>query len=132
MAAKKKKPKKQTQAPPGPEGLGPGQMPGQQQPSSADIIKQMKNTIKISIGDAEENILKIFDSVIAQLGAAAQQINKQAAHINALEGFLKDNNIPLDVVIPKAPGAKGPNRDTRRKMAKLAEKHKSKKSKTSK
>lgn len=113
MAAKKKQPT------PVPGAPGP-----QQQPSSADIIKQMKNTIKISIGDAEENILKVFDSVIGQLGAAAQQINKQAAHINALEGFLKENNIPLDAVIPKQPGQPGPNRDTRRKIAKVADKHK--------
>lgn len=99
---------------------GPAQ---QQQPSSADIIKQMKNSIKISLADAEENIIKIFDSVIQQLGAAAQQMNKQAAHINSLEGFLKDNGIPLDAVIPKQPGQPGPNRDTRRKIKKVAEKH---------
>ena len=123
MAAKKKANKEPTPA--------PGMIPDQQ-PSSADIIKQMKNTIKISIGDAEENVLKIFDTVIAQLGAAAQQMNKQQAHINTLEQFFKDNNIPLDVLIPKQAGGKGPNRETRRKIAKAAEKIKSKKSKSSK
>ncbi len=143
MAAKKKAKKEPMTSPPPPPAI-PG-MPtgpdGQPIPmpvgpdgrpiSSADVIKSMKNSIKISIGDAEENILKIFDTVIGQLGAAAQQINKQAAHINSLEGFFKDNNIPLDVVIPKGPGTKGPNRETRRKIAKVAEKYK-KKSKSSK
>lgn len=114
MAAKKKQPT--------PIPGAPG--PAAQQPSSADIVKQMKNSIKISLSDAEENIIKIFDSVIAQLGAAAQQINKQGAHINALEGFLKENNIPLDAIIPKQPGQPGPNRETRRKIAKVADKHK--------
>ena len=114
MAAKKK----QLTPAPGPAAQQ------QQQPAAADVIKQMKNTIKISFSDAEENVIKIFDSVIAQIGAAAQQINKQAAHINALEGFLKENNIPLDAVIPKQPGQPGPNRETRRKISKVADKHK--------
>ena len=105
---------------------GPEAQPEQQQPSSAEIIKQMKNTIKVSIGDAEENILKIFDSVIQQLGVAAQQINKQQSHINSLEQFFKDNGIPLDVLIPKQQGQPGPNREVRRKIQKAAEKAKSK------
>lgn len=99
-------------------------IPEQPQLSGADIIKSMKNSIRISLSDAEENIIKIFDQVIAQIAAAAQQINKQAAHINALETFLKANNIPLDAIIPTQAGQKGPNRETRRKISKVADKHK--------
>ncbi len=101
----------------------------QQQPSGAEVVKQMKNSIKIQLGDAEENILKIFDSVIAELASAAQEINKQANHIVSLEKFFKDNNIPLDVVIPKQENAKGPNRETRRKIEKAAKAANSKKQK---
>jgi len=39
---------------------------------------------------------------------------------------LKENGIPLDAIIAKQPGSKGPNREIRRKMTKLAAKNKSK------
>ena len=105
-------------------------LPGQHEPSSGEIIKSMKNSIRISFGENEDNIKSIFDTLVGQLAAAAQQINKHVAHINSLEQFFKDNGIPLDVIIPKIPGQKGPNRETRRKIQKAAEKVKSKTKKT--
>jgi len=94
--------------------------------SGAEIIKNMKDTIKVDFFDTQERVLKIVDNVVAQLAQAAHQLNRQQSHINSLETFLKENGIPLDAIIAKQPGSKGPNREIRRKMAKLAAKNKSK------
>lgn len=91
--------------------------------SGAEIIKNMKDTIKVDFFDTQERVLKIIDQIIAQLAQAANQLNQQQNHINKLESFLKENGISLDAIIQK-PGNKGPNRETRRKIQKAVEKTK--------
>jgi len=99
--------------------------PGVHSPqASSDIIRNMKNTIKISFADAEENTIKVFDSLVQQLAGAAQQMNKMQNNINTFETFFKENNLPLDLLIPKQKGtaSKTPNRQTRRKIQQLTKK----------
>lgn len=129
MAKRKAKPK---EAPIPNEGNV--QPPGQnttRQLTGDQIIKSMKDTIKLNFSDTQDTIIKLFDTILGQLARAAQQINTQANtittqnnHIGTLENFFKQNAIPLDILIPKEGKVKTPNRQTRRKIQQLATKSK--------
>jgi len=105
----------------------PQQPPGsQRQPTAQEVIQNMRDSISLINERAKDQYKGIFDSIIQQLAAAAQQLQAKDTEITRLQTILKDNKIDYT---PKPPQ---PNRAERRKQARAAKKEAKKEKKKSK
>lgn len=104
--------------------------PPQQQPTAEDIMKRLRNQIKLAFADGAENALKVLDIYERQITAAAAQINANAALIIKFQEEFKKRKIDISH-ITNPPKPKEPNRKERRAAEKQSKKSAKKASKKS-
>jgi len=109
----------------------PQQLPPQQQPSAEDIMKRLRNQVKLAFSDGEESALKVVDVYERQLSLAANQITSNAVLIGKMQEEFKKIKHDISHITSPA-SAKEPNRKERRKAEKVAAKVAKKAAKTAK
>jgi len=107
---------------------GPGTPPEQRQPTTQEIIQNMRDSIALINERAKDQLKGIFDNIIQQLAAAAGQLQERAKEIERLQLLLKHNGIDYTPAPPKQ------SRAEKRRASKAAKKQakKDKKKKTKK